>query len=165
MTLLANMIELIAECCVLGFLGISCVTFGAGAQLISMCKGDVSPPAPPQGSSPWRPCSWHTPASSTWASTLSASAATRRRGRRWQSQQGPPSSGDSQCTSSQPPEWLHSIRVKPSNIKNEIEIKFINQSRLIEQKQKLCAPLDQFTWIFTARSAEVEPPRTWLKVR
>ena len=42
MTLLANMIELVAECCVLGFLGISCVTFGAGAQLISMCKYHVS---------------------------------------------------------------------------------------------------------------------------
>ena len=38
MTLLANMIELVAECSVLGFLGISCVTFGAGTQLISRSK-------------------------------------------------------------------------------------------------------------------------------
>ena len=30
MTLLANIIELVAECCVLGFMGISAVTFGAG---------------------------------------------------------------------------------------------------------------------------------------
>ena len=45
MTLLANMIELMAECCVLGFLGISCVTFGAGIQLMSMCKCHVNPPA------------------------------------------------------------------------------------------------------------------------
>ena len=104
MTLLANMIELVAECCVLGFLGISCVTFGAGAQLISMCKYHVSLlRAPPQGSSPWRPCSWPTPASSTWASTLSASAATRRRGRRWWSQQGRASSGGWHGTSPSPP--------------------------------------------------------------
>ena len=52
MTLLANMIELMAECCVLGFLGISCVTFGAGIQLMSRCKCHVNPPAPPRAHLP-----------------------------------------------------------------------------------------------------------------
>ena len=32
MTLFANIIELMAECCVMGFMGISAVTFGAGIQ-------------------------------------------------------------------------------------------------------------------------------------
>ena len=226
MTLLANMIELVAECCVLGFLGISCVTFGAGAQLISMCKYHVSLlRAPPQGSSPWRPCSWPTPASSTWASTLSASAATRRRGRRWWSQQGRASSGGWHGTSPSPPTPTQALQptarvellssrgcaqmtstvlgsltswpplnsnllqsVRPSKVRSDtirLNLKMANwglQRHLLtapykcltynrsmycqcnvrtstmkllskinhsvnEQKQKLCAPFDEFTWI------------------
>ena len=143
MTLLANMIELVAECCVLGFLGISCVTFGAGAQLISMCKYHVSLlRAPPQGSSPWRPCSWPTPASSTWASTLSASAATRRRGRRWRSQPGPPSSGEqaaggalcAEDTSPTPPttKSFHSTaRVKSSSLTMKLKLSIWCQQSII----------------------------------
>ena len=102
-------------------------TFTISKNLLKCAKHGLKTNLNIQVSSPATPCSLRTPAWSTWGWTLSASGATRRRGRRWRSQPGPPSSGEqaaggalcAEDTSPTPPttKSFHSTaRVKSSSL-------------------------------------------------